>query len=177
MLGQQFAQRSVAQRFVACFERHLSHPHAGECCFAHGDQVVADEPRLGKIGQIASIGFPEHPGADILGIESVETLLREARHPTEIIPSNITFYPIRVGDNLVLKAAEFFNAGLPQRFDQNGPFGGSRAAHQYFSTLIQADSDQAVLCKGRFSLPFILLAMTHDLTRRQFVSLRTWHIS
>lgn len=54
--------------------------------------------------------------ADILGIESVEALLREARRPTEIIPSNITFYPIRVGDNLVLKAAELFNAGLPQRF-------------------------------------------------------------
>jgi len=54
--------------------------------------------------------------ADTLRIESVAALMTEAKHPTDIMPSNITFYPIRISDNLVTKAAEFFNAGLPKKF-------------------------------------------------------------
>ncbi len=55
---------------------------------------------------------------DKLGIESVEALMKEAHRSTEIIPSNITFYPIRIGDNLAMKSAEFFNAGMPKKLSE-----------------------------------------------------------
>ena len=35
--------------------------------------------------------------------------------PTLIVPSNITFYPIRSSDNLLLKSVEFFADGLSLR--------------------------------------------------------------
>ncbi|MFK8068119.1 MAG: alpha/beta fold hydrolase [Gammaproteobacteria bacterium] len=44
-----------------------------------------------------------------LGLESVEALLLAAKKPTNIVPANITFYPIRVDDNLLLKSIELIN--------------------------------------------------------------------
>lgn len=45
------------------------------------------------------------------GLDGVDALLAEARRPTLVVPSNITFYPIRVSDNLFGKLAEFFSKG------------------------------------------------------------------
>ncbi len=70
--------------------------------------------------ELAKAGCTDHLArwVDQLGIESVEALMKEAHRPTEIIPSNITFYPIRIGDNLAVKSAEFFNAGMPKKFSE-----------------------------------------------------------
>lgn len=51
-----------------------------------------------------------------LGLESVEDLVAACRKPTEVVPSNITFYPIRVEPNLLGRAADVFVKGIPPQF-------------------------------------------------------------
>ncbi len=53
--------------------------------------------------------------AGALGLQGVETLLLAATKPTLIVPANITFYPIRVNDNILRKGAEIVNKGLSRR--------------------------------------------------------------
>ncbi len=53
-----------------------------------------------------------------LGLESVEALTAATRLPTRIIPSNITFHPIRTGENLLRRGVEFFNNGIPKRLSE-----------------------------------------------------------
>lgn len=53
--------------------------------------------------------------AEELGIESVDALVHEAQKPTLIIPSNITFYPIRITGNFLKKGVELFKKGLSPR--------------------------------------------------------------
>ena len=50
-----------------------------------------------------------------LKLDSLDQLLTTALKPTLIIPSNITFYPIRSSDNLLLKGVELFAEGLTVR--------------------------------------------------------------
>ncbi len=50
-----------------------------------------------------------------LGLESVEILLEAARKPTLIVPANITFYPMRISDNILTKGLELFDSGLEGR--------------------------------------------------------------
>ena len=50
-----------------------------------------------------------------LGFQNLDQLLLAAVKPTLIVPSNITFYPIRSSDNLLLKSFEFFADGLSLR--------------------------------------------------------------
>jgi esterase/lipase len=49
---------------------------------------------------------------EALGFERPEALLDAARLPTTIVPTTITFYPIRVRDNLLRRGAELFNSRL-----------------------------------------------------------------
>ena len=49
---------------------------------------------------------------EALRLDSEEALLAAARRPTLIVPANITFYPIRVNDNILRKAAEILSRGL-----------------------------------------------------------------
>lgn len=51
-----------------------------------------------------------------LEFEDSESLLIKALKPTIIVPSHITFYPIRVNDNMLLQAARLFNKGINKRF-------------------------------------------------------------
>jgi 1-acyl-sn-glycerol-3-phosphate acyltransferase len=48
-------------------------------------------------------------------LDSLEQLLTTALKPTLIVPSNITFYPIRSSENLLLKCVELFADGLTKR--------------------------------------------------------------
>jgi len=50
-----------------------------------------------------------------LKLDSLEQLLTGALKPTLIIPSNITFYPIRASNNFLLKGVSFFADGLTIR--------------------------------------------------------------
>ena len=56
--------------------------------------------------------------AEKLRLESAEDLLTAARRSTAIVPANITFYPMRVGDNLLRKGAELLNRGLSRRLSE-----------------------------------------------------------
>lgn len=55
---------------------------------------------------------------DKLRLGSVEELLESARRTTTIVPANITFYPMRVDDNLLRKGAELVNRGLSRRLSE-----------------------------------------------------------
>ena len=56
--------------------------------------------------------------AHSLELESGDALLKAARRPTHIVPANITFYPIRVSDNLLRQGAELLNKGLSKRLSE-----------------------------------------------------------
>ena len=47
-----------------------------------------------------------------LKVENREALIAAARKPTLVVPSNITFHPIRRGQNFLLKAADFLKFDL-----------------------------------------------------------------
>ena len=53
-----------------------------------------------------------------LGLENIEALLGAAGKPTLIVPSNITFFPIRITDNILTKGAELFAGGLEDKFKE-----------------------------------------------------------
>lgn len=53
--------------------------------------------------------------AERLRLDDSEALRTAARRPTLIVPANITFYPIRVSENLLQKGAEMFAKGLGPR--------------------------------------------------------------
>ena len=51
-----------------------------------------------------------------LGMNSAEELLAKAIEPTLIVPATITFYPIRIRENMISRAADLFMRGMPQKF-------------------------------------------------------------
>jgi esterase/lipase len=54
--------------------------------------------------------------AEQLGFVDTESLMIKALKPTCIVPSQITFYPIRVNDNILYQAARLLNKGINKRF-------------------------------------------------------------
>jgi len=50
-----------------------------------------------------------------LKLDSLDQLLSTSLKPTLIVPSNITFYPIRSSENILLKGVDFFADGLTTR--------------------------------------------------------------
>jgi len=54
--------------------------------------------------------------AEQLELATTESLMIKALKPTTIVPSHITFYPIRVNDNILYQAARLFNKGINKRF-------------------------------------------------------------
>ena len=50
-----------------------------------------------------------------LGMGSVDHLLTAAQRPGTLVPANITFYPLRVSDNLLRRGAELISGGLSPR--------------------------------------------------------------
>ncbi|HEY5701351.1 MAG TPA: alpha/beta hydrolase, partial [Gammaproteobacteria bacterium] len=52
------------------------------------------------------------------GLDGADALVAASKKPTLIVPANITFYPIRVGDNLLRKGAELMNKGLSRRLSE-----------------------------------------------------------
>ena len=56
--------------------------------------------------------------AETLKLDGPDALLAAARRPSLVVPSNITFYPIRVSDNILHKGVEFFAKGLSERLSE-----------------------------------------------------------
>ena len=54
--------------------------------------------------------------AEQLGFDDVEHLMMKAIKPTVIVPSHITFYPIRVSDNILHRGVRLFNRSINKRF-------------------------------------------------------------
>lgn len=54
--------------------------------------------------------------AQQLDFDDIEKLMAKAVKPTVIVPSHITFYPIRVSDNVLHQAARLFNRSITKRF-------------------------------------------------------------
>lgn len=50
-----------------------------------------------------------------LQLADTKQLLDQARKPTLIVPANITFYPLRIDDNLIKRAVEIIRPGLSKR--------------------------------------------------------------
>jgi esterase/lipase len=53
--------------------------------------------------------------AEALGMGSVDQLLTAAHRPGTLVPANITFYPLRISDNLLRQGAELVSGGLSPR--------------------------------------------------------------
>lgn len=53
--------------------------------------------------------------AENLGLPSADALIEAAARPLNIVPSNITFYPLRIQDNILRKSAEMLSGGLSKR--------------------------------------------------------------
>ena len=53
--------------------------------------------------------------AEQLGIASTAALIEAARKPTVVVPGNITFYPLRISENILLKGAELLPGKLTKR--------------------------------------------------------------
>ena len=80
--------------------------------------------------------------AEQLGFETLEELMQKAIKPTVIVPSHITFYPIRVSDNILHQAARLFNRGINKRFAEELIIEGN---------LLFKDTDMDI----RFSKPIV----------------------
>jgi acyl-CoA synthetase (AMP-forming)/AMP-acid ligase II/esterase/lipase len=73
---------------------------------------ILENYKAGRIGQL------ERWKAK-LGLESIDALLAAVRRPTMVMPSNITFYPLRVSENILTRGAELFSGGLsPQLLEE-----------------------------------------------------------
>lgn len=60
-----------------------------------------------------------------LGLSSPEELLRQAQKPTLIVPSTITFHPIRITDNTLTKTIGFFSKDLHHQLAEEAAIEGN----------------------------------------------------
>ena len=81
--------------------------------------------------------------AEQLDFDDAEHLMAKAIKPTVIVPSHITFYPIRVSDNILHQAARLFNKRINKRFAEELIIEGN---------LLFKDTDMDI----RFSRPLIM---------------------
>jgi esterase/lipase len=55
---------------------------------------------------------------NILELDGREALQAAVERKSTIVPANITFYPMRVGDNLLRRGVELFNKGISKRLSE-----------------------------------------------------------
>lgn len=97
------------------FSRHANvrrKHHTGAARLAIGLQIfklaVLRRERAGDTERLAR-------WVDELELSSVEELLETARRPVTLVPANITFYPLRISDNVLRRGAELLSGDLSQR--------------------------------------------------------------
>ena len=88
--------------------------HSGAAVLALGldlfRQTVLDAQRRGESARLEQL-------AESVQMQTDALLLRCAA-PINVVPSNITFYPIRVGENLLSKGAELISRGVSRRLSE-----------------------------------------------------------
>ena len=88
--------------------------HSGAAVLALGldlfQQSVVDAQRRGDAVRLTTL-------ADSVEME-VDALLKKCAKPVTVVPSNITFYPIRVGENMLSKGAELISRGVSRRLSE-----------------------------------------------------------
>ena len=86
--------------------------HTGSAVLAMGldafKSAVKHSDKKGKREQL------QH-WCDQLDFAHVDQLLEACQRPTEIVPANITFYPLRINDNILLRGSELLSKGLSLR--------------------------------------------------------------
>lgn len=53
--------------------------------------------------------------AERAGLANADELIRAARRPVSLVPANITFYPLRISDNILRRGAELMSGKLSRR--------------------------------------------------------------
>jgi len=98
----------VYSRMSARRRRH----HSGAAVLALGLELfrraVLAADRRGERGRLEL-------WVETLGLDGIDSLLSAARRPTAVVPANITFYPIRVDDNLLRRGAHLLSKGRLSR--------------------------------------------------------------
>jgi len=99
---------SIYSRHARARRKH----HTGAARLATGLQIfkyaVCDRAARGDQEALAR-------WAEDLGVAGTEALLAAARRAVVIVPANITFYPLRVSDNVLRRATEMLAGKLSQR--------------------------------------------------------------
>lgn len=97
------------------FSRHANtrrKHHSGAARLALGLQIfkraVAHRLARGKRREIEQ-------WAEELGLPTAEMLISNIKRPVTVVPANITFYPLRIGDNFLRRGADFIVKGLSPR--------------------------------------------------------------
>ncbi|MFT4580735.1 MAG: esterase/lipase [Gammaproteobacteria bacterium] len=101
-------QYSVFSRSAQSRRKH----HTGAARLAIGLQII--KLRVLKEYQRDNHRLLEN-WADRLELPSVESLVENAKRPVSLVPANITFYPLRISDNILRKSADMLHGSLSQR--------------------------------------------------------------
>lgn len=99
---------SVYSRITGERRKH----HTGAAVLAQGVEIFKDMVRTAyqNKNHAQLLRWKEE-----LKLDSLDQLLTSALKPTLIVPANITFYPIRSSENLLLTSVELFSNGLSMR--------------------------------------------------------------
>ena len=89
--------------------------HSGAALLA----LTLDAFKIGILENHRQRNFSElERWARTLDLGSIEELLSAAHQPTMVMPSNITFYPMRVGSNSLQRCAQLFSGGLTPELEE-----------------------------------------------------------
>lgn len=103
-----YGEYSIFSRSTHTRRKH----HTGAARLAIGLQIiklrVLEEYRRDNIKLLRT-------WADQLELPSSDALIQTANRPVTIVPANITFYPLRISDNILRRSAEILPGDLNQR--------------------------------------------------------------
>ena len=104
-------QFSVYSRTSMTRRKH----HSGAALLA----LTLDAFKIGILENHRRDNIPElERWAGKLHLNSIDELLSAVHQPTMVMPSNITFYPMRVGSNSLQRYAELFSGGLNPQLEE-----------------------------------------------------------
>jgi esterase/lipase len=104
----EFGEYQIYSRDARARRKH----HTGAARLATGLQIfkqaVLQQDRLGNRSQLDD-------WARLIGMDSSGELIEQSHRPVTIVPANITFYPLRVTENLLIKGAKLLSKNMSAR--------------------------------------------------------------